>query len=200
MEPGAASALFGFSRSFCQRLQLIWSSWQSSDQSRPPPCGPVLISCQNPCIHPFLIDPDQPFRFPGQHLCCMRPGFDDQRWYPFVSRATRSVSVFVIAGYSAFRVKQLASVCCVAGNPWASHLRSRYFFFPSWHSPRHLLLKFTREEIQKPEEPKYTVGPWQGAVVMMVGTTLWLGSMKHLPPEAYAFYLIWSRATMIGIL
>jgi hypothetical protein len=36
--------------------------------------------------------------------------------------------------------------------------------------------------------------------MMMVGTTLWLSSMTDLPPEGYAFYLIWSRATMLGIM
>lgn len=35
---------------------------------------------------------------------------------------------------------------------------------------------------------------------MMIGTTLWLGSMDNLPPEAYAFYLVWSKSTMIGIM
>ncbi|KAJ9107649.1 hypothetical protein QFC21_001109 [Naganishia friedmannii] len=56
------------------------------------------------------------------------------------------------------------------------------------------------ETITKPEEPTLTFGPWQGAVMMMVGTTLWLSSMTDLPPEGYAFYLVWSRATILGII
>ncbi|KAJ9093230.1 hypothetical protein QFC19_008436 [Naganishia cerealis] len=43
---------------------------------------------------------------------------------------------------------------------------------------------FVRETITKPEEPAYTFGPWQGAVMLMVGTTLWLSSMTtNMPPE-----------------
>lgn len=35
---------------------------------------------------------------------------------------------------------------------------------------------------------------------MMVGITLWMASMDDLPPEAYAFYVIFARGTMCGIL
>lgn len=52
---------------------------------------------------------------------------------------------------------------------------------------------------KKPEPKDQEVGPWQVAVCFMVITTLWMSSMKDLPPEAYGFYLLYSRTTMTAI-
>lgn len=38
------------------------------------------------------------------------------------------------------------------------------------------------------------------AILMASLMTLWMGSLKDLPPEAYGFYLVWSRVNVMAIL
>ncbi|KAH8078877.1 hypothetical protein HD553DRAFT_352742 [Filobasidium floriforme] len=52
---------------------------------------------------------------------------------------------------------------------------------------------------KRPEPKTFEYGPWQVAGFLMVGTTLWMSSIDNLPPEAYGFYLMFSRATILAV-
>jgi hypothetical protein len=52
---------------------------------------------------------------------------------------------------------------------------------------------------KKPEPTEFEYGPWQVAGFLMVGTTLWMSSIEDLPPVAYDFYLMYSRATILVV-
>jgi hypothetical protein len=43
-------------------------------------------------------------------------------------------------------------------------------------------------------------GPWQVTGLLMVGVTLWMSSIDNIPPEAYGFYLMFSRATILAVM